>query len=89
MSKEQGLMNKDLLLLPPIYKCNTILKNILKKPLNKLPLYPEMNEFDQTSILACKNGFIVKYFHSFLSSIQSSLKGERVLTSNSYCNSND
>jgi len=55
------------------------LKKILKKPLKNLPLYPEMNEFDQISLMFDKNGKTVTKFHSFFS----------FFTLNSYWNTHD
>ena len=64
-------------------------KKLLKEPLKKLPLYPEMNEFDQTSLQAYQNGLSVAEFHSFLFHIHPLPKEKEFLTFNFYCNTND
>ena len=64
-------------------------KKLLKEPLKKLPLYPEMNEFDQTSLLSYQNGLSVAEFHSFLSYIHPLSMEKEFLIFNFYCNTND
>ena len=65
------------------------LKKILNKPFKKLPLYPEMNEFNQTSFLAYKDGKTVKKFYSFLPHPNPLLKEMEYFKLYSYCISND
>lgn len=67
----------------------TILKKILNKPFKKLPLYPEMNEFNQISIITYKNGKTVKQFHSFFAFFNPLLIEKQFFTPYSYCISND